>query len=207
MNKRLGFTLAEVLITLGIIGIVAAMTIPTLMNQTGQAEFKTGFKKIISTMSQAITMSVALNSSDFSNLTAGTTADTSIYGMFTSRMNVIDTAIDTTGGGLRAGSFAAVDYSGNYTLFFSDGMALSFPTTCTTLTGGNLATSCRGIVDVNGAKKPNKLTNCNGSATSTTEAVTTCTTANSVIGDRFSVRFANQQIFPNGDAARYVMYN
>ena len=30
---RLGFTLAEVLITLGIIGIVAAMTIPTLMQK------------------------------------------------------------------------------------------------------------------------------------------------------------------------------
>lgn len=28
---RFGFTLAEVLITLGIIGVVAAMTIPTLM--------------------------------------------------------------------------------------------------------------------------------------------------------------------------------
>ena len=27
-----GFTLAEVLITLGIIGVVAAMTMPTLMN-------------------------------------------------------------------------------------------------------------------------------------------------------------------------------
>ena len=48
MKKRLGFTLAEVLITLGIIGVVAAMTIPTLMNQTGQAEFKTGLKKMVS---------------------------------------------------------------------------------------------------------------------------------------------------------------
>ena len=30
-KQKLGFTLAEVLITLGIIGIVAAMTIPVLM--------------------------------------------------------------------------------------------------------------------------------------------------------------------------------
>lgn len=29
--KKYGFTLAEVLITLGIIGVVAALTIPTLM--------------------------------------------------------------------------------------------------------------------------------------------------------------------------------
>lgn len=31
MNNK-GFTLAEVLITLGIIGVVAAMTLPTLVN-------------------------------------------------------------------------------------------------------------------------------------------------------------------------------
>ena len=30
MKKRFGFTLAEVLITLGIIGVVAAMTMPIL---------------------------------------------------------------------------------------------------------------------------------------------------------------------------------
>ena len=32
--ERQGFTLAEVLITLGIIGVVAAMTIPTLISNT-----------------------------------------------------------------------------------------------------------------------------------------------------------------------------
>lgn len=31
MKKKLAFTLAEVLITLGIIGVVAAMTIPNLI--------------------------------------------------------------------------------------------------------------------------------------------------------------------------------
>ncbi len=31
MKKILAFTLAEVLVTLGIIGVVSAMTIPTLM--------------------------------------------------------------------------------------------------------------------------------------------------------------------------------
>lgn len=30
-SARLGFTLAEVLVTLGIIGVVSAMTVPTLM--------------------------------------------------------------------------------------------------------------------------------------------------------------------------------
>lgn len=33
-----GFTLAEVLITLGIIGIVAAMTLPTVINDSTERE-------------------------------------------------------------------------------------------------------------------------------------------------------------------------
>ena len=50
MTKRFGFTLAEVLITLGIIGVVAAMTIPTLISNTNGAQFKTAYKKALSTL-------------------------------------------------------------------------------------------------------------------------------------------------------------
>ncbi len=51
MNKA--FTLAEVLITLGIIGIVASMTLPALINKTKDREFKTAYKKAYSSFSQA----------------------------------------------------------------------------------------------------------------------------------------------------------
>lgn len=43
--KKFGFTLAEVLITLGIIGVVAAMTIPTLVSKYRQRALETAFKK------------------------------------------------------------------------------------------------------------------------------------------------------------------
>lgn len=48
-----GFTLAEVLITLGIIGIVAAITIPILTNQIQDSQFKTAYKKAYSVACQA----------------------------------------------------------------------------------------------------------------------------------------------------------
>ena len=41
------FTLAEVLITLGIIGVVAAMTMPTLLNSTQGAQYRTAYKKAL----------------------------------------------------------------------------------------------------------------------------------------------------------------
>src|SRR5574344_651871 len=47
--KRSAFTLAEVLIVLGIIGIVASMTIPTLMNKVAKQEYVTGLRKAYST--------------------------------------------------------------------------------------------------------------------------------------------------------------
>src|SRR5574344_801890 len=47
--KRTAFTLAEVLIVLGIIGIVASMTIPTLMNKVAKQEYLTGLRKAYST--------------------------------------------------------------------------------------------------------------------------------------------------------------
>lgn len=52
-KKYIAFTLAEVLITLGIIGIVAEMTIPTLINNTQEQIYKVAYKKAYSTFSQA----------------------------------------------------------------------------------------------------------------------------------------------------------
>lgn len=54
--KLKAFTLAEVLITLGIIGVVAALTMPTLTASTQKRELQTGLQKAYSTLSQALIM-------------------------------------------------------------------------------------------------------------------------------------------------------
>ena len=48
-----GFTMAEVLVTLGIIGIVASMTMPGLIKKHKRVESETRLKKAYSTISQA----------------------------------------------------------------------------------------------------------------------------------------------------------
>lgn len=54
MRKQLfAFTLAEVLIVLGIIGIIASLTIPSLMNSVADMQYKTAYKKAYSAASQA----------------------------------------------------------------------------------------------------------------------------------------------------------
>ena len=49
-----GFTLAEVLITLAIIGVIAAFSIPTLLQSTQNEENKVAYKKAFTIASQAI---------------------------------------------------------------------------------------------------------------------------------------------------------
>lgn len=57
-NKTIksGFTLAEVLITLGIIGVVAALTIPVLMNAYQNMQMVSGVKEFSSILENAVRM-------------------------------------------------------------------------------------------------------------------------------------------------------
>lgn len=58
-SHRFAFTLAEVLITLGIIGVVAAMTMPTLMANYKKKVTVNKFKKAYAEISQAVKLSEA----------------------------------------------------------------------------------------------------------------------------------------------------
>ena len=55
-SRKIAFTLSEVLITLGIIGVVAALTIPTLMANHRKQVVETRLAKFYSTINQAIKM-------------------------------------------------------------------------------------------------------------------------------------------------------
>ena len=54
LSRLAAFTLAEVLVTLGIIGVVAAMTLPTLIESHNRQVVETRLEKFYSTINQAI---------------------------------------------------------------------------------------------------------------------------------------------------------
>lgn len=68
------FTLAEVLITLVIIGVIAAITVPVLMNSYQKQQTAIRLKKAYSELAQAVTLSEVTNGNretwDYSTLTA-----------------------------------------------------------------------------------------------------------------------------------------
>lgn len=56
---RFAFTLAETLITIGMIGLIAVLTLPTLMNSTSDKERVARVKKVYSTLTEAHNRAVA----------------------------------------------------------------------------------------------------------------------------------------------------
>ncbi len=61
MSKNLGFTMAEILLSLTIIGVVAAITLPSLMANINERTWNTQRKALYARMSQAIAMMPQLN--------------------------------------------------------------------------------------------------------------------------------------------------
>ncbi len=120
MKRLRGFTLAEVLITLAIIGVVAAISIPSVISNSQQQEFKTGLRKAVSVLNSAITMNMAIDGEtpyDNANL----------MGYLMRHMAVIKTSSATeyysytqrNGGGLNSNPDNAVFYT-------TDGMRFEF---------------------------------------------------------------------------------
>jgi prepilin-type N-terminal cleavage/methylation domain-containing protein len=137
MKNRKGFTLAEVLVTLAVIGVVAALTIPALIQSSNTKQFTTGLKKAVSVLNQALTMSIAENGTDAA--TCNNCANTAgLMSLFQTNLSVIANTSSS--------------------LTTADGMIYTFYKPDTTACGNSTSTSdpatakCIVEVDVNGAK-------------------------------------------------------
>ena len=93
-----GFTLAEVLITLVIIGVIASMTIPTLMNNTNKQEYVSRLKKAYSALSQATNKIIADEGNPNPSI-GGWAVDTeAVYNMYKKYLSVAkDCGYNTAG--------------------------------------------------------------------------------------------------------------
>jgi len=152
-NDMAAFTLAEVLITLGIIGIVAALTIPTLIQSYQETAYINQFKETYSIISQAYISAAQENgTADTWDVTTDSAGGTILsaynnmkpYSNYTKdclpRCNIYST-YKTTMAGSDGGSQG-------YNLYLANGATLLF---------NDLGTGMIGIgFDCNGAKPPNQ---------------------------------------------------
>lgn len=170
--KKTAFTLAEVLITLGIIGVVAAMTIPTLMNSTNKKELITALKKNYTILSQAAALAANDNGGSLTSACASNNDHACFAGLFKPYLNTTSycPADGTTtcwhaANNWYFGDGVAITYnrSDRANMILNDGSLLSFSasnadcshTPDTYYTATQLCGST--YVDVNGFKKPNTI--------------------------------------------------
>ena len=147
------FTLSDVLITLGIIAVVAAITIPTLINGVQDIQYKSAYKKAFSAASQAL----ALANQQY--LLVATTGEGDLnhannFLAFKDQFNVAKECLnnnnsqcwDSTGEKFYAGGGQWLPTVSSYAFIDSSGMAWSMY-----YSGYFYA-----FVDTNGFKKPNQ---------------------------------------------------
>ena len=165
-NMKKGFTLAEVLITLVIVGVIASMTIPTLLKNTQKQEFVSQLTKANSTLRQALNAiwnnnGVAPGDYEFFN-------DHDFIDEFAKVTNIQkrgDTIEDCIGEPLSARyKFLNKNAIGNNmrdgkTVLTADGQMFSCTNTVSTTYGLSAEDTAnvigRILVDVNGLKNPN----------------------------------------------------
>ena len=68
--KHFGFTMAELMITIGVVGVVAAITIPLLIQNSNTRKFTTQLKKSLSTLNQAAISAQAQYDMDYGSLSS-----------------------------------------------------------------------------------------------------------------------------------------
>ena len=83
--------MAEILITLGIIGVVASMTLPGLINDTQNSQYHTAAKKALSVANQAYSMAVLENGGvGFGAYNISGAADATKFNALKSQMKIIN---------------------------------------------------------------------------------------------------------------------
>ena len=166
-----GFTLAEVLITLVIIGVIAAMTIPTLMNKTNEQETVTAVKKAYSVLGQAYKKIIAENGeiipSELGNSQAEATEK--MGDMFAKHLSVVKNCGMSAGGDCFAdegykqfngSNWGNVNnFTDRYKLRLNDGMSMSVNAWNVSSDWGTSPSLKNSIgfiyFDINGDKAPN----------------------------------------------------
>lgn len=149
--SRAGFTLAEVLTTLMVIGVVAAMTIPTLMNSTEDQQRKVALKKAVSVLGQAVQLNKAKEVE--CTFPTSNTEDAVALCIAKSLAGTVSDDTITTADGMSYKFYAAAPTTTQYSL--EDLCGSTFDATQEGWKGAN---ACGVIVDINGASKGTSFT-------------------------------------------------
>jgi len=173
LKRQTAFTLAEVLITLLIIGIIASIVIPGLIADTKDAEFKTAWKKVFADFSQAGKLAAIEKGGNLagelgtSTGTEGYFRDALLKYMSYAKLCAENTAVGPDGCWHAANSWYYLsgeavpsDYTSYSRAILNNGSLVTFnllSTTCAYTYTENDDSCGAVIIDINNFKGPNKV--------------------------------------------------
>ena len=226
--------MAELLITIGIIGVVAALTIPMLANNANSKKFASQYKKTLSSLAQASLMSQARYYIDYSNLSedssdescrsdALSSGNNSMCGLFNNVFSaksykgtygnvsgilpLSKYSIQTTSQGFNPDGFMIYSLSDGAIVGFNPnakGCSLEEGTRVNNEAITGSLANCVGFIDVNGVSLPNREVTCDTSSETSLSPNTACS-VQKANGDVFPVVFHNGTVEPATNAARAIL--
>lgn len=226
MKRRDGFTLAEVLITLTIIGVISALTLPAIQSNTAATRNRAALKKAMGAITQAAQANIAANGWNFAQIDADDDAargvarasqnardHQTIFALLNSSLSGetnIDPDNPPEGYNLPSIQNASSAWFATYQL--NDGSIIGLNLNVSNCTeskrrnGVVEATWCGGYIDVNGPMGPSREITCSdGSRTylwANNGDDATCQVERTTNADVFPIVFYDNTVELASDAAR-----
>ena len=222
MKRKEGFTLAEVLITLTIIGVISALTLPAIQSNTAASRNRTTLKNTMAILSQAAQNNMATEGWNFAHITEVCNGDEgrnhnamdnySFCGLMNSNLTGETYLGYLSSGRPQNGEYRIPNnlpcsYSNLIGYQLANGAIIGFHAhqwSATCSEANRTGSGCLGFIDVNGLAGPHRVITCtDGTVTHLyTDENATCEVDRTTNADVFPFVLYENTVELDSDAAR-----
>lgn len=208
MKRFQAFSLAEVMIAMTVIGVVAALVIPTHFSGATTKAYKNLFKSTFNQLQQGLVTATNVSKHPFVNASstntlpndAKYTVERFMQHHFGAKLITRNAPKDEIPEAQLTNGKTFVMKNGAHIVFTKDSLANMDATGCTNLK------PCIAYIDVNGNKGPNSIITCTTGTVSTT-ITDPCTITSDAVKDIFPVVIKMDRIYPQTNAAAFILDN
>lgn len=208
MKRFFAFSLAEVMIAMAVIGVVAALVIPTHFSGATTKAYKTLFKSTFEQIQQGLVTAANVNKHAFVNVSSNDTLPNDakytierfMQHHFGAKLITRNAAKDEIPEAQITNGKTFLMRNGAHIVFTQTSLANMDDDGCTN------SKPCDAYIDVNGNKGPNTIITCTTGEVSN-DLDDACTITSDAVKDIFPVVIKMDRIYPKTNAANYILNN